>query len=109
LHGGVSAPTLPADAAVLLAYLERQARRSQAAHHRFQRVAGARSKMRMDIQEFGISNDNQVKKEMLLNWLMQQKIGDRHLTRNIADSMATLVRLPESQRGGNKKWIKAAK
>lgn len=65
--------------------------------------------MRMAIQEFGISNDNQVKKEMLLNWLMQQKIGDRHLTRNIADSMATLVRLPESQRGGNKKWIKAAK
>ncbi len=65
--------------------------------------------MRMAIQEFGISNDNQVKKEMLLNWLMQQKIGDRHLTRNIADSMATLVRMPESQRGGNKKWIKATK
>ena len=37
-------------------------------------------------------------------WFREQTIDHQPLSENFARHLATFVRLPESQRGGNRKW-----
>lgn len=43
------------------------------------------------------------KKETIVLWLMEQKVGGEDLSRNLAESMATIIRPLEARSGGNKK------
>jgi hypothetical protein len=52
------------------------------------------------IAEWGITEDNQPKKESLLDWFREQTVEEEPVSENLASAMATLVRLPASQRGG---------
>lgn len=56
--------------------------------------------MRQAIERFGICEANQEKKELLVDWFQRQEIGGELVSGKLADAMATLVRLPASQRGG---------
>ena len=56
--------------------------------------------MRRAIAEFGLGDQNQSKKELLLDWFQRQEIDGELVSGKLADAMATLVRLPASQRGG---------
>ena len=55
------------------------------------------------IRVHGITAEHQSKKDLLVHWYMQHKIDDEPLSNNLADAMATLIRLPQSQRGGAKR------
>lgn len=55
------------------------------------------------IVEHGLSATNQGKKELLSEWLQQQTVEGMPVSQNLADAMATLIRLPASQRGGAKR------
>lgn len=52
----------------------------------------------------GITADCQPKKEILIEWFREQVVEGEPLSANLASAMATLVRLPSSQKGGNRKW-----
>lgn len=52
------------------------------------------------VSEFGISDQSQPKKECLVDWFKAQKVDGEPLSDNLANVMATIVRLPSSQRGG---------
>lgn len=56
--------------------------------------------MHQAIAEFGLGEENQSKKEVLLDWFRTQEVEGEPISANLADAMATLVRLPASQRGG---------
>ena len=60
------------------------------------------------IQILDLRHNQQSKKNVLVDWFMTQEVNGQKLTRNMAKMMATLVRLPEAQRGGNSKWKKPA-
>lgn len=51
----------------------------------------------------GITQGYQCKKELLSDWFRGQTVDGEPLSQNLADAMATLVRLPSSQRGGAKR------
>jgi hypothetical protein len=55
------------------------------------------------ITEIGISHRDQCKKELISDWFRTQEIEGEPLSQNLADAMATLIRLPSSQRGGAKR------
>lgn len=57
------------------------------------------------IREHGITAEHQSKKDLLVDWYTQHKIDDEPLSNNLAEAMATLIRLPQSQRGGAKRMI----
>jgi hypothetical protein len=59
--------------------------------------------MQQAIAELGISAANQPKKETVMDWF-RQNAGDASLSENHIRHLATFVRLPQSQRGGNRKW-----
>lgn len=59
--------------------------------------------MQEAIMHFGLTENYQSKKENLSDWFFEQRIDGEPISRNIADSMATLVRLPKAQRGGAKR------
>jgi len=61
--------------------------------------------MQTAIARFGISAQSQEKKECLSDWFVEQRVEGEPLSRNLADAMATLVRLPSAQRGGAKRVI----
>jgi hypothetical protein len=61
--------------------------------------------MNAAIAHFGLSAENQSKKENLLDWFLTQQIEGEPLSNKLADAMATLVRLPSAQRGGAKRVI----
>ena len=61
--------------------------------------------MQTAIARFGISAQSQEKKECLSDWFVEQRIEGEPLSRNLADAMATLVRLPSAQRGGAKRVL----
>ncbi len=44
------------------------------------------------------------KKDVLVQWLMEQTVGGELLSRNLAESMATMIRPLEARTGGNRKW-----
>jgi hypothetical protein len=52
------------------------------------------------IAEWRITEENQPKKELLVDWFREQTIEGEPISENLASAMATLVRLPASQRGG---------
>lgn len=59
--------------------------------------------MKEAIGYFGLSVQNQEKKEVLSDWFREQTVEGEQISRNLANSMATLVRLPSAQRGGAKR------
>ena len=61
--------------------------------------------MQAAIREYGLTATHQDKKESLVAWFLEQKIDDEPRSKNLADAMATLIRLPQSQRGGAKRMI----
>lgn len=61
--------------------------------------------MQAAIAQFGISAEHQEKKECLVDWFVQQQIEGESLSKNLADAMATLIRLPSAQRGGAKRVL----
>lgn len=59
--------------------------------------------LRAAIAEFAITAECQPKKDNLVDWFRTQKVEGEVLSDNLASAMATLVRLPSSQRGGAKR------
>jgi len=59
--------------------------------------------MQAAISRFGITAASQEKKENLSDWFLEQPIEGERISRNLADAMATLIRLPSAQRGGAKR------
>lgn len=55
------------------------------------------------IAENGINARAQGKKELLAEWFREQTVEGEPVSQNLADAMATLIRLPSSQRGGAKR------
>ncbi|NKC34291.1 hypothetical protein [Falsiroseomonas selenitidurans] len=50
-----------------------------------------------------ITRGDQGKKELLAEWFRSQQVEGEPVSQNLADAMATLIRLPSSQRGGAKR------
>lgn len=61
--------------------------------------------MEAAIGSFGMSGSVQVKKETLVTWFLQQEIDGEPVSDNLANAMATLIRLPSSQRGGARRGL----
>lgn len=61
--------------------------------------------MNAAIAHFGLSAEDQGKKENLLDWFLKQQIEGEPISRKLADAMATLIRLPSAQRGGAKRVL----
>ncbi len=59
--------------------------------------------MHAAIRRFGLSAQRQEKKECLVDWFRTQCIEGELVSRNLAEAMATLIRLPSAQRGGAKR------
>lgn len=62
--------------------------------------------MQEAIVHFGLTDNYQSKKENLSDWFFEKRIDGEPISRNIAKSMATLIRLPTAQRGGAKRTPK---
>jgi hypothetical protein len=60
--------------------------------------------MQRAIDELRISATSQPKKETVVAWFREQTVDHQPISDNFARHLATFVRLPESQRGGNRKW-----
>ena len=61
--------------------------------------------MQAAIARFGLTEEKQSKKENLSDWFLEQQIDGEPLSRNLADGMATLIRMPAAQRGGAKRVL----
>ncbi len=61
--------------------------------------------MRAAIAHFGITAENQGKKDYLVDWFLAQEIEGEPVSNKLADAMATLIRLPSAQRGGAKRVL----
>ena len=59
--------------------------------------------MQEAIAHFGMSEERQEKKDSLFEWFLTQQVEGEPISKNLADAMATLIRLPSSQRGGAKR------
>jgi hypothetical protein len=59
--------------------------------------------MQAAISRFGLTVAYQSKKENLSDWFHEQPIEGEPISRNLANAMATLIRLPAAQRGGAKR------
>ena len=59
--------------------------------------------MQAAIAHFGITAGNQGKKDCLTDWFLTQQVESEPVSKNLADAMATLIRLPSAQRGGAKR------
>jgi hypothetical protein len=59
--------------------------------------------LRAAIAEFAITDERQPKKDNLVDWFRSHQVEGEPLSENLASAMATLVRLPSSQRGGAKR------
>ncbi len=59
--------------------------------------------MQEAIASFGLSEACQEKKESLFEWFRSQEVEGEQVSINLADAMATLIRLPWAQRGGSKR------
>lgn len=59
--------------------------------------------MQAAIAKFEISAERQDKKDCLVGWFLEQEIDGEPVSKNLADAMATLIRLPAAQRGGAKR------
>lgn len=61
--------------------------------------------MQAAIGHFGITAKSQEKKDCLVDWFLTQQVEGEPVSRNLADAMATLIRLPSAQRGGAKRVL----
>lgn len=61
--------------------------------------------MKAAIRQYGLSVEQQDKKESLVAWFLEQEVESEPLSRNLAEAMATLIRMPSAQRGGAKRMI----
>lgn len=61
--------------------------------------------MQAAIQQYGLSATHQDKKESLVAWFLEREVDGEPVSRNLAEAMATLIRLPQSQRGGAKRMV----
>jgi len=61
--------------------------------------------MQAAIAHLGISAGNRGKKDCLTDWFLTQQVGGELVSKNLADAMATLIRLPAAQRGGAKRLM----
>jgi|GEM_PF-647922 len=61
--------------------------------------------MQEAIARFRLTAESQSKKENLSDWFLEQPIEGERISRNLADAMATLIRLPSAQRGGAKRVL----
>ena len=59
--------------------------------------------MQAAIGAFQMSDRAQAKKENLVTWFLEQEIDGEPVSENLANAMATLIRLPSSQRGGSRR------
>jgi len=59
--------------------------------------------MQEAIEHFGLSDERQEKKDSLYEWFLDKEVDGEGVSKNLADAMATLIRLPISQRGGSKR------
>lgn len=59
--------------------------------------------MQAAIIKFEITAQWQDKKDCLVGWFLEQEIDGEPVSKNLADAMATLIRLPAAQRGGAKR------
>jgi hypothetical protein len=59
--------------------------------------------MQEAIASFGLSERCQDKKANIVDWLMRKEVDGEPISQNLADAIATLIRLPASQRGGAKR------
>ena len=64
--------------------------------------------MQQAIVELGISAANQPKKNTVMEWFRGRKVGGVPLSENHIGYLASFVRLPHSQKGGNRKWSAAS-
>jgi hypothetical protein len=55
------------------------------------------------IERFGLCEERQEKKECLFEWFVSKHVDGKRVSNNLADAMATLIRLPRSQHGGSKR------
>lgn len=60
------------------------------------------------IDEFRIGAGGQPKKEALVDWFRARHVAGQQVSMNMAGYLATFVRQPETQRGGNRKWSDVA-
>ena len=61
--------------------------------------------MQAAIQQYRLSATHQDKKESLVAWFLEREVDGEAVSRNLAEAMATLIRLPQSQRGGAKRMV----
>ena len=61
--------------------------------------------MQAAIAKFGITAEDQGKKDCLVDWFLEQEIEGEPASNKLADAMATLIRLPSAQRGGAKRML----
>lgn len=61
--------------------------------------------MQAAIAKFGITAEDQGKKDCLVDWFLEQQIDGESVSKKLADAMATLIRLPSAQRGGAKRVL----
>ena len=61
--------------------------------------------MQAAITKFGITPEDQGKKDCLVDWFLEQQIEGEPVSNKLADAMATLIRLPSAQRGGAKRVL----
>lgn len=61
--------------------------------------------MQAAIAKFGITPEDQGKKDCLVDWFLEQQIEGEPVSNKLADAMATLIRLPSAQRGGAKRVL----
>jgi hypothetical protein len=59
--------------------------------------------MQEAIEHFSLSEGQQEKKDCLYDWFLEKQIEGEPVSMKLADAMATLIRLPSSQRGGAKR------
>lgn len=64
--------------------------------------------MRLAVEELGITVERQPKKEQLIAWFRQRTSDQLEISENLVRHLATFVRLPEAQRGGNSPWRRPA-
>lgn len=56
------------------------------------------------VEEFGIGTGSRPKKEALVDWFRARHVAGQRVSSNMANYLATFIRPPETQRGGNRKW-----
>ena len=60
--------------------------------------------MQQAIDEFRLGEGGYPKKEVLAEWFKERHVDGRRVSATMAYYLATFVRQPETQRGGNRKW-----